>query len=185
MKKISVIIATFTLAATFLPSCSGSADNNSSSSDSVVVDSSAIASEEIPIKELKELECDQYSVKVPEGWVAGSRMVNSSCVIELPESPFVSASLDYKTMSLDEYKTEAEKDGWKAIDDIVVGDKTWVAFYKEDKTEKEQNAKAATVYADGVVTARLQNGKNMMDFAEAGDVLKNSLKLIIENITLK
>ena len=94
-------------------------------------------------------------------------------------------SYDDDVMNNDELTAEAEKDGWKAIDDITMGDKTWVAYYKENKSEKELMAKAATPQADGVVTARLLNGQNMMDFAEAGDVLKSSLKVIIENITLK
>lgn len=185
MKKFAFIIVAATLAASTLISCGGNTDKKAADSDSIAVDSASTAAEEIPIKELKELDCDHYIAKVPENWVAGSRMVNFSCVIELPESPFIFASLDYKYQTLDEFKAEAEKDGWKAIDDITMGDKTWVAYYKENKSEKEQMAKAATPQADGVVTARLQNGQNMMDFAEAGDVLKSSLKVIIENITLK
>ena len=185
MKKVLLSLAIAAMAACALTACSGNSENNSNGTDSATVDSVAQSPEEIPVKDLKELDCAHYNVKIPEGWRAGSRMVNSSCVIELPESPFTYAGLNFSHQTIDEFKADFEKRGYQAIDDVVVGDKTWVAFYKEKKEDKIQEVAAATPQGDGVVTARLHNGANQMDFAEAGEALKNSVKTIAENITLK
>lgn len=185
MKKFLLGLAFAAMAICIPTACSSSSDNNAQGADSTATDSVAQAPEEIPVKELKELENDHYLAKVPEGWRAGSRMVNSSCVIELPESPFTYAALNFQHETVDEFKAKCEKNGFKAIDDVTVGDKTWVAFYKEDKAEKEQQISAATPQADGIVTARLHNGANMMEFDEAGEALKANFKTIAENITLK
>ena len=185
MKKILLILAIAAMAICIPTACSSNSENNAQGADSTATDSVAKAPEEIPVKDLKELESDHYLAKVPEGWRAGSRVVNSSCVIELPESPFTYASLNFSTKNIDEFKADCEKNGYKAIDDVVVGDKTWVAFYKENKEEKEQQISAATPQADGIVTARLHNGANMMEFDEAREALKANFKTIAENITLK
>lgn len=192
MKKTMMSIALAAMAAFALTACSGNSDNNGSeATDTTNVeqttetdDGEAKPAEEIPVKELKELECDAYHLNIPEGWRANSRMVNSSCNIGLPESPFSTAALNVSYNSLDEFKQKCEKiAGVTKLDDVTVGDKTFVLYYYEK--DGEQFLDAATAYGEKTLTVRSFNGANKMDKAEAKDALIAGVKKVLENVTIK
>lgn len=183
MKKTIFSIAIAAISSLALVSCTGTAEGNEQNDSTKVEQTEEQA--EIPIKELKELECDDYLLKVPEGWQANSRMVNSSCVLGFMEAPFTTCSANaHQTTNLDSYKADIEKQGGKALEDITVGERTYVVYEKPDQDGKPE-IYLATARGEGIVTLRLFNGASQMEEAAAKEVLMNNVKTMVESITVK
>lgn len=183
MKKNIMSIAIAAMIASSIVACTGTTETTNESNDSTATEQTE--PKEVKIEDQTELECDHYVLKVPENWKASSRMVNSSCVLNVKGSPFTTASANFQSStSIDTYKADLEKNGAKALDPITSGDVTFVVYEKPDNDGKPM-IYAATPKGDGVMTLRLFNGAHMMDEAEAKDALMNNVKTIIEHVTLK
>ena len=141
--------------------------------------------QEVAIEDQTELDCPNYTIKVPEGWKARSRMVNSSCVIGYKEPPFTTASPNFNTMSMDTYKSELEKQGFTAVDDITANGTTYNVFYTDKTKNNTQMVCIATPKGEGLITVKLSDGAHKMDKLAAKEALLNHAKIIAQNITLK
>lgn len=187
MKKTLFSIAIAAIAVMGFTACDGNGANTANENDNVKTEEtqdSAAAEAQIPVKELKELECDDYHLTIPQGAVAGSRMVRSSCNINFKGEPYTYATLDVSHKTLDEFKSKLAEQGAKALDDIAVGDKTYTTFTYEKGNDTY--VEAATPIDDSrIMFVRLFNGANKMDKAEAFDILLKNAKATLENIKIK
>ena len=85
--------------------------------------------DDVPIAEQKEISGDVYTIKVPEGWTARSRMVSNTCVMGLNESPYTTASFGAVSyQSLAEYKTSREDDGYTSLENVEVNDHEFIVM---------------------------------------------------------
>lgn len=187
MKKTLFTIAIAAIAVLGFTACDGNSGNTANDNDNLkteeTVDSAATEAE-IPIKELKELECDEYHLTIPEGAVAASRMVRSSCNFDFKGEPYTYACPNVIHKTLEEFKSEMAEKGGKALDDITVGDKTYTVFTYEKGNDVY--VEAATPIDDSrMMFVRLFNGANKMDKAEAFDILLKNTKSTLENIRIK
>ncbi|MBR5727468.1 MAG: hypothetical protein IKS64_02675 [Muribaculaceae bacterium] len=187
MKKILFSFAITAVAMLGFTACDGNSENNASGDDNVTteetVDSAAVEAE-VPIKELKSLECKDYVLTIPEGAEASSRMVNSSCNFRFKGEPYTTAAPNVIYKTLDEFKSGmAEKNG-KALDDITVGDKTYTVYSYEKNNEQFVEA-ATPIDGDRMMFVRIFNGASKMDKAEAFDILVKNTKATLENIKIK
>ena len=116
MKKVLFSFAVAVLAATMV-SCGNKTAQNAEGQDSAAAEEQTEQKAEEPQQEVKiedqtEISSDIYTIKVPEGWKARSRMVSNSCVLGLKEPPFTTASPNYVSyIDLDRYKAAREKVG--------------------------------------------------------------------------
>ena len=145
----------------------------------------AAPEQEVAIEDQTQLDCASYTIKVPEGWKARSRMVNSSCVIGYKEPPFTTASPNFDSMGIDAFKAELEKQGYQAMDDIAVNGKTYKVFYTDKTKDNTQVVYIAVPKGEGVVCVKLSEGAHKMDKLAAKEALLNHAKTIAHNITLK
>ncbi len=187
MKKTLFTIAIAAIAMLGFSACDGNSENNANGDDNVTteetVDSAAVEAE-IPIKELKSLECNDYVLTIPEGAVASSRMVNSSCCFDFKGEPFTYAAPNVVYKTLEKFKSEMAERNGKALDDITVGDKTYTVFSYEKNNQQFVEA-ATPIDEDRMMFVRLFNGANKMDKAEAYDFLVKNTKTTLENIKIK
>ena len=187
MKKILFSFAIAAVAMLGFTACDGNSENNANGDDKVTteetVDSAAVEAE-IPIKELKSLECDDYVLTIPEGAVAASRMVRSSCNFDFKGEPYTYAAPNVVYQTLEEFKSEMAEKGGKALDDITVGDKTYTV-YSYEKNDQQFVEAATPLDEDRMMFVRLFNGANKMDKAEAFDILVKNTKTTLENIKIK
>ena len=191
MKKtiLSLTIATMGLWA--LTACTGNSDNNAQGSDTTATElteepKAEQPQAEIPIKDLTELECDQYLITIPQGCKASSRVVNSSCNMTFSGQPYTTAAASVQMKTLDEYKAACEKEGFKAIDDITVDGHTYIVMFKEDAEQGRHAVKAATPRDGGeLVCFNIFNGAHKMEPAEAKDVLMKHVQAMLQATKLK
>lgn len=188
MKKINYLIAAAAVASMSLFSCTGNADNASakaSGSETASTEQAAEGeqpAEEVKIEDQKELTCDDYTVTVPEGWKASSKMVRSSCNLTLKENPHSTAVLGYTLQNEADVIENLGKRECKAADDITVGDKTYKVYVKEgDRPE----VNAFVPKGEGFVTFRIMPGGTPMKGDELKDVLMKNLNDIINATALK
>ncbi|MBO4658023.1 MAG: hypothetical protein J5637_00205 [Prevotella sp.] len=186
MRKLlfSFAIAVVTVA---MVSCSNKAaqDETVDGEDTTAVEEGVPAQQEVAIEDQTELDCPNYTIKVPEGWKARSRMVNNSCVIGYKEPPFTTASPDFNSMGMDAYKAELEKQGFQSIDDITANGNTFNVFYTDKTKDNTQVVYIAIPKGEGLVTVKLSDGAHKMDKLAAKEALLNHAKIIAQNITLK
>jgi len=195
MKKTNYIIAIAAVACIALVSCenkgNSSSESSSQSTDSIE-QSDAQASEqteeqksepakEVAIKDQKELSCDNYTITVPEGWEAGSRMVNSSCNMRMKSKPYASASLNFSHDKIEKLTENIQKNGGKAVEDMTVNGKTFKVFFNEAQMRYD----LLVPQGDGFVTMFMQKGGTTMEGDELKEAIETNLKALLENLTLK
>lgn len=191
MKKINYIIAIASVAAMTLVSCKGVSESVSKSSGEEVSTEQTSdqategeeATEEVKIEDLKELTCDNYTIAIPEGWKASSKMVRSSCNMTLKENPHSTAMVNYTLYSENDLAESIAKRGCKAIPDITVGDKTYKVF--ENEKDGRYEYEAYVPQGDGFVTFRIMPGGTPMKGDELKEVMMKNLNDIINATTLK
>ncbi len=188
MKKTNFLLAIAVMASMSLISCNGNGENASKGSGSQAVSTEQTAegeqpTEEVKIEDQKELTCDAYTITVPEGWKASSRMVNNSCNLTLKENPHTTAALNTAHGTVEEYAKNLEGRGAKAVDDITVGDKTYKVFMTENN--ERANYEAFVAYGDGLMTYRIMPGGTPMKGDELKEVLLKNLNDIINATALK
>ena len=190
MKKVFLSMAFAAMAVFTMMSCdpNGKANGGDEGKDSANVEQNDTTEQkEVPIGEQKELECAHYLLKVPDGFKASSRMVNSSCNMGLQEPPFVTVAPNFSGgTDLAAYQADAEKGGYKAIGDITGNGNTYKAFYlfvPEDN--KCHHVKMATPQADGVVTIHMFTGASLMEKDEAKEALMKAVQTVADNMTIK
>ena len=191
MKKINYIIAIASVAAITLVSCKGVSESVSKSSGEEVSTEQTSdqategeeATEEVKIEDLKELTCDNYTIAIPEGWKASSKMVRSSCNMTLKENPHSTAMVNYTLYSENDLAESIAKRGCKAIPDITVGDKTYKVF--ENEKDGRYEYEAYVPQGEGFVTFRIMPGGTPMKGDELKEVMMKNLNDIINATTLK
>ena len=185
MRKLLFSFAIAVVSAAMV-SCSNKTaqDEGTEVKDDTLVEQPA-SGQEVAIEDQTELDCPNYTIKVPEGWKARSRMVNNSCVIGYKEPPFTTASPDFSSMGMDAFKAELEKQGFQSIDDITANGKTFNVFYTDKTKDNTQVVYIATPKGEGLVTVKLSDGAHKMDKLAAKEALLNHAKSIAQNITLK
>jgi hypothetical protein len=191
MKKINYIIAIASVAAMTLVSCKGVSESVSKSSGEEVSTEQTSdqategeeATEEVKIEDLKELTCDNYTIAIPEGWKASSKMVRSSCNMTLKENPHSTAMVNYTLYSENDLAESIAKRGCKAIPDITVGDKTYKVF--ENEKDGRYEYEAYVPQGEGFVTFRIMPGGTPMKGDELKEVMMKNLNDIINATTLK
>ena len=191
MKKINYIIAIASVAAMTLVSCKGVSESVSKSSGEEVSTEQTSdqategeeATEEVKIEDLKELTCDNYTIAIPEGWKASSKMVRSSCNMTLKENPHSTAMVNYTLYSENDLAESIAKRGCKAIPDITVGDKTYKVF--ENEKDGRYEFEAYVPQGEGFVTFRIMPGGTPMKGDELKEVMMKNLNDIINATTLK
>ena len=191
MKKINFIIAIASVAAMTLVSCKGVSESVSKSSGEEVSTEQTSdqategeeATEEVKIEDLKELTCDNYTIAIPEGWKASSKMVRSSCNMTLKENPHSTAMVNYTLYSENDLAESIAKRGCKAIPDITVGDKTYKVF--ENEKDGRYEYEAYVPQGEGFVTFRIMPGGTPMKGDELKEVMMKNLNDIINATTLK
>ena len=180
MKKVIYIAIAWVAALTFV-SCNGNSDSTSSQK-SDATSSTEKAEAEVKIEDQKELTCDNYTVVVPDGWKASSKMVRSSCNLTLKENPHSTAIINYTLQNEKDIAENLGKRECKAADDIKQGDKTYKVYVKEgDRPE----VNAFVPQGEGFVTFRIMPGGTPMKGDELKDVLMKNLNNIIAATTLK
>ena len=191
MKKINYIIAIASVAAMTLVSCKGVSESVSKSSGEEVSTEQTSdqategeeATEAVKIEDLKELTCDNYTIAIPEGWKASSKMVRSSCNMTLKENPHSTAMVNYTLYSENDLAESIAKRGCKAIPDITVGDKTYKVF--ENEKDGRYEYEAYVPQGEGFVTFRIMPGGTPMKGDELKEVMMKNLNDIINATTLK
>ena len=191
MKKINFIIAIASVAAMTLVSCKGVSESVSKSSGEEISTEQTSdqategeeATEEVKIEDLKELTCDNYTIAIPEGWKASSKMVRSSCNMTLKENPHSTAMVNYTLYSENDLAESIAKRGCKAIPDITVGDKTYKVF--ENEKDGRYEYEAYVPQGEGFVTFRIMPGGTPMKGDELKEVMMKNLNDIINATTLK
>ena len=191
MKKINYIIAIASVAAMTLVSCKGVSESVSKSSGEEIsteqpsdqATEGEEATEEVKIEDLKELTCDNYTIAIPEGWKASSKMVRSSCNMTLKENPHSTAMVNYTLYSENDLAESIAKRGCKAIPDITVGDKTYKVF--ENEKDGRYEYEAYVPQGEGFVTFRIMPGGTPMKGDELKEVMMKNLNDIINATTLK
>lgn len=188
MKKLFGFLTIAAMATFILVSCESKKDSteNSSASQEQISSESASASaqsEEVKIEDQKELTCKTYTITVPEGWKASSRMVNNSCNLTLKENPHTTAALNTSSSSVEDYTKYITDRGGKAIEDITVNGKTYKVFITEKNDRAQYDAFA--VIEDGLMTYRILPGGTPMKGQELKDVLVKNLNDIIAATTFE
>ena len=185
MKKTVFSFAIAVVAAA-LVSC-GNKTAQGDATDSTAVEQTEQAEEkEVPIDSLKELSCGAYTAKVPEGFKARSRVVNSSCNMGFKEAPFTTAAFNYDAYTnIEKWKEDMVKQGAQPVEDITANGNTFSVFFKVDKNDQTQNFYAATPRGEGVMTIKAYEGAHQMDKAEAKEVIKAQMQILADNVTLK
>ena len=184
MKKIIGIVAITVVCM----SCGNKAATNAESQDSTSVAEEQKAEEpqkEVAIEDQTEISSDIYTIKVPEGWKARSRMVNNSCVLGLKQPPFTTASPNVVSYeSLDQYKEKREKEGSKAVESLTVNGREYVVYENESK-DGVLYLGAATALEKGTFQTTLQTGAHKLSKEEAKAAIDANLKTILENVSFK
>lgn len=148
--------------------------------------STAQAQDEQPqvrIEDQTELTCDKYTIQVPEGWTARSRMVGRSCAIGYNESPYTTASPNLSYNDIEGFKRSRLEDGYEALDDITIGDVTYSVFFIDNNGSQKMTA--ATPCDDRAFEVTLLAGSNKMEPEELKEALLKNLNEILEAVTLK
>lgn len=191
MKKVTLSLLILATAVTMM-ACGGKSANNAGETtiDNAKQTEQATVEEvsapqEVKIEDQTELECDAYIIKVPDGWKARSRMVNSSCVMGLKQPPFTTASPNVVSyMTLDQYKAKREGEGSKAIDNITVNGHEFVV-YENEGADEQLFLGAATALDKGTLQVTLQTGAHKLTKDEAKAAINANMKTILENISIK
>ena len=140
---------------------------------------------EVKIEDQTEISSDIYTIKVPEGWKARSRMVNNSCVLGLKQPPFTTASPNVVSYeNLDQYKAKREKEGSKAIEGITVNGRDFVVYENEGK-DGVLYLGVATALDKGTFQVMLSTGAHKLSKEEAKAAIISNLKTILENVSFK
>ena len=177
MKKVFMSLAIMALTATAM-----AAGFNTYVQNSNVVEA---VNDDVPIAEQTEISGDVYTIKVPEGWTARSRMVSNTCVMGLNDSPYTTASFGAVSyQSLAEYKTSREDDGYTSLENVTVNDREFIVMEMED-SDGHFYLTAATAWGGGSFHVKLQTGSSMMEQDEKKAAINENLKTILENLTLK
>jgi len=187
MKKTFFSFAIAAVVAVAMASCANKAANNGENKDSAAVENATkeAPQAEVKIEDQKELTCDAYTLTVPDGWKATSRMVNSSCNIKLPQPPFTTAAPDFVSyVSIDEYKAQREKEGATKLDDITVNGHTYSVYFKEGNNN-QLNIGAATARDKGTIQVKFSTGAHKLDKAEAKKIFEENVKTVLEKLTIK
>lgn len=179
-------------AAVTMVSCGNKTAQNAEGQDSTAVAEEQVeaAAEEQPKQEVKiedqtEISSDVYTIKVPEGWKARSRMVNNSCVLGLKQPPFTTASPNVVSyIDIEKYKAEREKEGSKALDNITVNGRDFVVYENEDKNGVLYLG-TATPLDKGTFQVKLSTGAHKLSKEEAKAAITANLKTILENVSFK
>lgn len=186
MKKINYMIAIASMAIFGLVSCNGNGETTSKSSGEQVSSEQTAdgeqPAEEVKIEDLKELTCDNYTITIPDGWKASSKMVRSSCNLTLKENPHSTAVLNYTLQNENDIVDNLKKQECEPADDIVVGDKTYKVYLK-DGDRPDLHAYVAN--GEGFMTLRIMPGGTPMKGAELKEVMMKNLNDIISAIQLK
>lgn len=186
MKKINYMIAIASMAIFGLVSCNSNGETTSKSSgEQVSTEQTADGeqpAEEVKIEDLKELTCDNYTITIPDGWKASSKMVRSSCNLTLKENPHSTAVLNYTLQNENDIVDNLKKQECEPADDIVVGDKTYKVYLK-DGDRPDLHAYVAN--GEGFMTLRIMPGGTPMKGAELKEVMMKNLNDIIAAIQLK
>ena len=138
---------------------------------------------QVRIEDQTELSCDKYTIQVPEGWTARSRMVGRSCVIGYNERPYTTASPNLSYNDIDDFKRSHLEDGDEALDDITIGDVTYSVFFKDNNGSPK--VIAATPCDDRAFEVSLLAGSSNMEQDELKEALMKNLNEILEAVTLK
>mgnify|MGYP002623960039 CR=1 FL=1 len=188
MKKIFSIFAIAALATLIFVSCETKNDSSKSASTSEeqVAASDASASEagkEVAIEDQKELTCNNYTLTVPEGWKASSRMVNSSCNLIYKQNPHTTAMVNNSSYSENDLAEGIKNRGGKPVNDIIVNGKTCKVF--ENEKDGRYEYEAYVPQGEGFVTFRVMPGGTPMKGAELKEVMMKNLNEIIAATALK
>ena len=190
MKKVLFSFAIATVAVAFVSCGNKTAQNAEGQDTTAVAEEQTEQKAEEPQKEVKiedqtEISSDIYTINVPEGWKARSRMVNNSCTLGLKQPPFTTASpnvVSYET--LDQYKAKREKEGSKAIESITVNGREFVVYQNEGKND-QLFLGAATALEKGTFQVTLSTGAHKLTKDEAKAAITANLKTILENVSFK
>lgn len=178
MKKMFLSFALVAVAATMMAS-----SNNVFTTG----ETAAPVADEVPIDEQKELTCDVYSVKVPEGWTARSRVVSRTCVMGLNDEPFTYASfsaVSYNDVSY--YQKSKQEDGFSVREEkMKVGDHEFVIMDMEDE-DGHFNIFAVTSWGeDGSISVKMATGNCTLSQDEKKTAIEANLQTILKNLTIK
>ena len=183
MKKTLFTLAIAVVVAAVV-SCTNKTGEGNEANDSTAVEQSEEPEKEVAIEDRTELTCANYTVKVPEGFKARSRMVNNSCNMGFKEAPFTTIALNCTSSSIEDMTADAEKQKAQKLDDISGNGITYSVYYGADNNGYQFIYMLAPK-GDGTMTIRLYEGASQMDKAESKEVLLNQAKLIAENVTFK
>ena len=187
MKKTFFSFAIAAVVAAAMASCGSKTANNGENQDSAAVENAAEAAPqaEVKIEDQKELTCDAYTLTVPDGWKATSRMVNSSCNMKLKQPPFTTAAPNtMSAMTPENFAAEREKENYTKLDDVTANGHTFSVFYKEGAND-QQFIMSCTGRGDGLVTVKFMTGAHKLDKAEAKKILIENVKTVLEKLTIK
>ena len=177
MKKVFMSLAMMAITATAMAAGFNTCVQYSNAVEAV--------NDDVPIDEQKEISGDVYTIKVPEGWTARSRMVSNSCVMGLNDSPYTTASFSAVSyQSPAEYKSSKERDGYTSLENVTVNDREFVVMEMED-SDGHFYLIASTAWGDGSINVKLQTGNCMMEQDEKKAAIDENLKTILENLTFK
>lgn len=176
MKKVFMSLAMMALTTTAMAAGFNTYVQNSNAVE-------AVNDDDVPIDKQKEISSNVYTIKVPEGWTARSRMVSNTCVMGLNDSPYTTASFGAVSyQSLAEYKTSREDDGYTSLENVTVNDREFIVMEMED-SDGHFYLTAATAWGDGSFHVKLQTGNCMMEQDEKKAAIDENLKTILENLT--
>ena len=139
----------------------------------------------VPIDQQKEISGKYYTVKIPEGWTARSRMVSNSCTFSMNDQPYLTASpnvITYET--LDEFKKKYEEKDYKALDNITVNKREYVV-YELLEDGKYYKIQAATPVGDGTFQLQLMAGNSSLSTEKVKEIIEASVKTVLEKVTFK
>lgn len=139
----------------------------------------------VPIDQQTEITSDKYTIKVPEGWKARSRMVNHSCILGLKQPPFTTATpnvIFYQ--NIEKYKDQQEGDGSTALDNITVNGHEFVVYENEGQ-DGTIFIGAATPLGEGIFQVTLQTGAHKLSQEAAEAAIIDNLNTILENVSFK
>lgn len=184
MKKVFYLAIT-AIASLSIVSCSGNGNASVTSADSTTTEATEAAeqpAEEVKIEDQTELSCNEYVIAVPEGWKATSRMVNSSCNLALKGDPYTRAMLNCSLEKEENLVENYKKGGFKAVDDITVGDKTWKVYLKDgDRPEY----KTLLPLEKGFITLGISPAGTQKKGDELKEIVTKNLQDIMAAITVK
>jgi len=139
----------------------------------------------VPIDQQKEISGKYYTVKIPQGWTARSRMVGNSCTFSMNEGPYLTASpnmITYETLS--EFKKKYEDKGYKPLDNLTINKREFVV-YELEEDNKQFTIQVATAIGDGTFQLQLITGNCSLSKDEVKASIEANVKTVLQNVTIK